>query len=240
MNTLDNLNVCKACGKAGEGKYCADCGQIMAVRRLSLRELLHEAFHYFTHLEHGFVYTLKLLLIAPGKVQKQYVEGNRIKHQKPFSMFFISATVSALIFYWVNTALIKYFHTGDSNEANFFHQYWVLFHVCLFPFYCMITYLCFKKAGYNFGEIAVYQLYTFSFVFLAIALIQLLKFLDHELETRYIEFPLLMAYTIITNLRFFGRLKAGQNILLSIVAIVFIFMLAALVQDEIIKSLYGG
>ncbi len=98
MNTKDNVPVCKACGTVSKGKYCFDCRQIMAVKRLSLQELLHEAFHFFTHLEHGFLYTLKKLITVPGKMQKLYVEGNRAKHQKPFSMFFISATISALFF----------------------------------------------------------------------------------------------------------------------------------------------
>ena len=238
MNEKDNVRVCKSCGTASKGKYCPNCGQIMAVRRLSLHELFHEAFHFFTHLEHGFLYTLKMLITMPGKVQKQYVEGNRVKHQKPFSMFFISATISALLLYWVNIALAKYFNSGNTEEANFFHQYWVLFHICMFPLYCLITYLCFKKAGYNYGEIAVFQLYTFSFLFLLIALIQLFKFFNPYLQTRYIELPLVIVYTLITNLNFFVQLKKIWIILISIIAIVFTFLLAAFVQDEIIKLIY--
>ncbi len=107
----------------------------------------------------------------------------------------------------------------------------------MFPLYCLITYLCFKKAGYNYGEIAVFQLYTFSFLFLLIALIQLFKFLNPDLQTRYIELPLIIVYTLITNLNFFVQLKKTRIILTSIIAIVFTFLLAAFVQDEIIKIL---
>lgn len=238
MNEKDNVPVCKACGTASKGKYCPNCGQIMAVKRLSLHELFHEAFHLFTHLEHGFLYTLKMLVTTPGKVQKQYVEGIRVKHQKPFSMFFISATISALLLYWVNIALTKYFNSGNTEEADFFHQYWVLFHICMFPLYCLITYLCFKKAGYNYGEIAVFQLYTFSFIFLLIALIQLFKFFNPYLQTRYIELPLVIVYTLITNLNFFVQFRKTWIILISIITIVFTFLLAAFVQDGVIKLIY--
>ncbi len=237
MDKQDNALICKACGTAGEGKYCSNCGQALAVKRLSLHELLHEAFHFFTHLEHGFLYTLKELVTAPGKMQKQYVEGNRVKYQKPFSMFFIGASISALLLYWVNTALVTYFDSGNTEEAHFFHQYWVLFQVCMFPFYSFLTYLGFRKSGYNYGEITVFQLYTFSFLFLLIGLIQLLKFLFHDLETRYIELPLVVAYTIITNLNFFVGLKKGTVILLSIITIAVTFALAAFAQDALISVL---
>ena len=57
MNEKDNVPVCKACGTASKGKYCPNCGQIMAVKRLSLHELFHEAFHFFTHLLTSCMFT---------------------------------------------------------------------------------------------------------------------------------------------------------------------------------------
>ncbi len=227
------MPVCKACGAISESKYCPDCGQSMLVKRLSLPELLHEAFHFFTHVEHGFLYTLKGLVLSPGTVQKQYVEGFRAKHQKPFSMFFLSATLSALMYYWIYTAVITYLHTGSAEEAEFFHKHFVLLHVCLLPLYALITYLCFKKGGFNYGEIAVYQLYTFSFIFLLIAFIQLFKFINPHLETRYIELPCVMAYILATNLRFFAGLKRNTVILLSLLSVILIFFTASFIQDRV-------
>lgn len=238
METTNSVTVCKACGVAGAGKYCANCGQVLAVKRISLPELLHEAFHFITHLDKGFFYTLKMLVVSPGKVQRQYVEGNRVKHQKPFSMFFISGTASALLYYWIGNALSKYFHWGDEQTAHFFHQYFVLLHACLLPLYSLIAYLCFKKSGYNYGEIGVYQLYNFSFIFLLVGLIQLLKFIKPDLETRYIEFPLIVVYILLTNLNFFVQLKKSTVVVLTFMSITFIFLLAALVQDKVITLIH--
>jgi hypothetical protein len=239
MSAGDTVLKCKSCGAESTGKYCPNCGQSMIIKRLSFHELIHEAFHFFTHLEKGFLYTLKMLLVSPGKMQKEYVEGDRVRHQKPFSMFFISATVCALIFYWVNSALIKYYHLGDTKETAFFHQYWVLLQVCMLPLYCSISFLCFKKAGYHFGEIVVSQLYTFSFVFLLLALIQLLKFIDPNLETRYIELPLIAGYSLITNLNFFNRLKRSAVILISLITIILLFLIAVSVQDKLVELIYA-
>src|SRR3990170_3167143 len=98
-------NVCKSCGSSGAGNYCSQCGQPYTIKRISLSALLHDIFHLFTHLDKGFGYTLKKLMVEPGHMQRTYVEGYRAKHQKPFAMFFICATVAALSRYWIFQAL---------------------------------------------------------------------------------------------------------------------------------------
>lgn len=237
MSTNEPVLICKSCGVASSGKYCHNCGQGMAIKRLSLHSLLHEAFHFFTHVDKGLFYTLKMLLLAPGKMQREYINGDRVRYQKPFSMFFVSATASGLIYYWVNNALLKLYHSGTTTETYFFNHYWVLLQVCLLPLYSLIVYLCFKKAGYNYGEIAVYQLYNFSILFLIVALIQLSKFINHDLNTRYIEFPLIVGYMLITNLNFFTQWKRSTVILIGLISISLVFGLAAFVQDRIIDMM---
>src|SRR5688500_3441106 len=122
---------CKYCNTVGEGRYCSSCGQAYSAKRLTLGSIFHEAFHFFTHLDHGFPYTLKRLVAAPGRMQREYISGVRAKYQKPFSMFFICASLAALVIYWVHLLLIQYFDAGDTKEAVFFHKYWVLFQVLL-------------------------------------------------------------------------------------------------------------
>jgi hypothetical protein len=229
---------CRSCGTIVNGSYCSNCGQKINIKRITLPDLLHEVFHFFTHLDKGFPFTLKSLIKAPGTMQKAYLEGDRARHQKPFSMFFISATISALIYYWVHRALMQYFEAGDQHEAEFFNHYWVVLHICLFPFYSLFTYLCFKKAGYYYGEIGVFQLYTFSFIFLVLSILQLTKFIYPSIETRYLEVPLLLIYAIITNLNFFTGIKRISVILLSILNIGLTFLLAAAVQDTLIDMIY--
>ncbi|HEX2608285.1 MAG TPA: DUF3667 domain-containing protein [Flavisolibacter sp.] len=237
MNEIQTPVRCRSCSQSVAGTYCSHCGIKVEVKRITLPDLLHEVFHFFTHLDKGFPYTLKKLIVAPGQMQKAYMEGDRSRHQKPFSMFFVAATISALIYYWVNKALLQFWSAGNQHEAEFFNHYWVLFHICLFPAYALITYLCFKKAGYNYGEVAVFQLYTFSLLFLLVSSIQVFKFLNPSLETRYIELPILLLYTTISNLHFFTRIKRFAAILLSILNLGLIFLIAATLQDGFIEML---
>jgi hypothetical protein len=74
--------------------------------------------------------------------------------------------------------------------------------------------------------------------FMLLAFIHLFKFLNHNMEARYFELPLIVGYAIITNLNFFAEMKKGMVILMSIVSIILIFILAAFIPDELINWLY--
>ena len=149
MTGSNEIQVCKSCGFSGEENYCSRCGQPFKTKRISLPGLFHDIFHLFTHLDRGFGYTLKKLIIAPGHMQRSYIEGERNKHQKPFSMFFICATVAALSRYWIFSALLKYYDAGNISEADFFHEYMVVVHIIMLPLYAFIAYLFFYKSKYN-------------------------------------------------------------------------------------------
>ncbi|RYY71195.1 MAG: DUF3667 domain-containing protein [Chitinophagaceae bacterium] len=233
---METQNECKYCKANGVGNFCGSCGRPYKSDRLSLGSILHEVFHFFTHLDHGFPFTFKRLLTSPGNMQREYIEGVRSKYQKPFSMFFICATIAALAIYWINLLLIKHFDAGDNKEAIFFNKYWVLFQVLMVPFFALITYLIFRQAKYNYGEILVFQLYLFSFLFIVLLLIHLLKFVFPHLQTRYIELPVIVVYTAITNLNFFKGLKKWVIIVLTILSICLCFGLASYLQDLLVKS----
>ena len=226
---------CKYCSTPGTGVYCSSCGEKLISSRISIGSIFHEVFHFFTHLDHGFPYTLKRLITAPGKMEKEYIEGHRSKYQKPFSMFFLCGTVAALAIYWINLLLLKHFGGGDSDEAIFFHKYWVLLQICMLPFYALITYLFFKSSKLNYGEVMVLELYVFSFLFILLTVIHLFKFPFPHLQTRYIELPLIILYTVITNIYFFSMMKKPVVAVLSVISISINFLLASGVQDFFVK-----
>lgn len=237
MTTSDPLPVCRSCGAAGSGAYCSRCGQAFVLKRISLGALLHDVFHFFTHLDKGFGFTLRQLTTAPGTMQRLYLEGDRARHQKPFSMFFISATVAALSRYWLNLALLRFYGAGDLGEAQFFHQYMVMLHMALLPAYSFIVFLFFRNSRYNYGEIVVLMLYTVSFFFLTVSVVALLKFLWPHLDTAYVELPLLAVYNVLTFLNFFTAERRWVVVLKSIVLMALIYSMAHSLEDVIIKAL---
>lgn len=226
--------ICRQCGQPGNGKYCTHCGQSLSIHRITMHSILHDVFHFFTHLDKGFPYTLRRLFTTPGKMQLEYIEGDRSKHQKPFSMFFISVTIAALVYYWINVLLKRYHHVSSDEEIKFFNHYLVLLQTLLLPVYTLFLYLIFHRSGYNYAEIGVLQLYTFSIVLMGAAVLQLTRFAMPALETRYVEVPLIVLYATITNLNFFSRLKRWVVIVNSIIVTGASFAIAAVVQDSFV------
>ena len=238
MTSPDAIQVCKSCGYWGKGDYCSRCGQPYKVKRITLRGLLHDVFHFFTHLEKGFGYTLKQLIVAPGRMQRAYIEGERGRHQKPFSMFFICATVAGVGRYWIYQTLLKYYGAGNAAEVSFFHEYMVLMQIVLLPLYTLIVYLFFYKAGYNYAELGVLMLYNVSFFFLNAVCISLLKFIWPQLDTAYVELPVLLLYSTVTFIYFFYKQPRWLVALKSICIVLIIFFLVQYLEDFVIQVIH--
>jgi hypothetical protein len=232
-----SVTTCKSCHQSGTGMYCAYCSQKLNIKRITFRNLLHEVFHFFTHLDKGFLYTLKKLFTSPGAMQRGYVDGDRVRHQKPFSMFFISATVIALALYWINVVLANYFDAGNDKEALFFNKYMVMFLMGSLPFTTLVIYLFFFRSRYNFAEIGVLSLYTLSAFFLIVTLANMLKFIWPQLQTRYIELPLILIYNTVTFLNFFNTSAKWAVVVKSLACATLFFIAVASLQDYLVNRL---
>jgi len=230
------VHTCKQCGSHGNGKFCSTCGQLYAVKKITVKGILHEIFHFFTHLEKGFPYTLRKLITNPGEMQREYIEGQRVRHQKPFSMYFLSVTAAALLYYWINYTLVRYLHT-DADELTFFNRYMVMLQIALVPVYSLITWIFFIKARYNYAETLVLLLYSFSMILLMAACIQLLKFIWPHLQTRYVELPLITIYLTLTNIRFFNEIPKWSAFARSVLATALCFLAATYTQDQLVSYL---
>jgi len=235
MAESDNIKICKSCGFSGTGNYCNNCGQSFEIKRITIPNLLRDILHFFTHIEKGFVYTLKQLIIAPGYMQQTYIDGKRSTHQKPFSMFFICATITALIRYWIFSMMIKYYHADIITEATFFHEYMVLTYIALMPIYALITYLIFFKTRYNYAEIGVMMLYTLSFIFLAASIISLFRLIYPHLETRWIEFPVFTIYMMLTLINYFNTIPRWIVAIKSIIIMIAAFQINDFVENFVIR-----
>ncbi|MGH2649023.1 MAG: DUF3667 domain-containing protein, partial [Ginsengibacter sp.] len=165
---------CKHCHLEGEGKYCSNCGEIYQPDRITISSLLHEVVHTFTHADKGLLYTLKNLAIHPGTMQKRYLEGERKTNQKPFSLFFICASVTAIALHFVNSAPHANYTAFDVAKENFYKNYYVIVQALLIPFYSFITWILFGNKRLNYAEVLVLLIYTLSFSLLIIIPINLI------------------------------------------------------------------
>ncbi|HYJ37617.1 MAG TPA: DUF3667 domain-containing protein [Chitinophagaceae bacterium] len=184
---------CLNCGTilTADDQFCPSCGQKTNTHRFTLSHILHEFFHSFTHADKGFLGLTLDLAIKPGIVAREYIGGKRKKYFNPFTYYLLC---TAIILFSVNlftnlgqplkadpkiVAKIPnekskqaYFKIiNRTNTASAFMKRNLNTASNLFlPFYAFLSWIFFRRRGYNYSELLVaYMLFT-SFSSLIIAL----------------------------------------------------------------------
>lgn len=80
---------CLNCGSYLRGQYCAVCGQRSSGRLISLWELIRDAFGDLFEIDSRLWRTLIPLLIRPGRLTHDYLQGRRARYMPPFRMYLV-------------------------------------------------------------------------------------------------------------------------------------------------------
>ncbi len=80
---------CLNCGTRLRGQYCGVCGQRARNRLISRWELLSEAFGDLLELDSRVWRTLTPLLIRPGQLTHDYLQGRRARYMPPFRTYLV-------------------------------------------------------------------------------------------------------------------------------------------------------
>jgi len=238
--------ICKNCGNAFEGKYCNQCGQKYTGGRFTLKDILHNFFHHFTHLDTGIFFLAKELYVKPGIVAKEYIEGKRNKYYNPFQYLIIIVAIS--MFITINFNLLgpspdpSQLVSPDSgirfsaNMKSFFYKYFNLVLFLSVPVSALFSWLFFRKSGYNYSENLVFNAFiaaqrTLTFILLSPFLYVSKKFWYIGIGFYYIFW---LIYFIYAFLQFFGEKK-----LITIVKFLIMYcLLIAVVQASAMVIVY--
>jgi hypothetical protein len=163
---------CKNCGTSFKGNFCPDCGQAAHSARIDLHYFVHDVPHSILHVDKGFFHTLKMLAIQPGVMLKEYVDGKRVAHFKPFAFVLIMTTVC--------TILINLMQRGETvgEGVSFFSKYPSLLIFLLIPVISMVTWLCFYNRRFNYWEHILFNTYLGAFLNIFLLLQALVRFLS--------------------------------------------------------------
>src|SRR4026209_2435112 len=78
---------CRNCGAELLGRFCHQCGQKAIASRVSVRDFLHEAADELAHLDGKIFQTLKLLLLKPGLLTVEHLQGRRVRYVPPLRLY---------------------------------------------------------------------------------------------------------------------------------------------------------
>lgn len=84
---------CLNCGTPLTGQYCGNCGQRARTRLISMWELVRDAFGDLFELDSRLWKTLIPLLIRPGKLTRDYLEGRRARYMPPFRTYLVLSLI---------------------------------------------------------------------------------------------------------------------------------------------------
>lgn len=88
---------CLNCGTELTGQYCGHCGQRATSRLISLWELVRDGFGDLLDIDSRLWRTLIPLLIRPGQLTLDYLQGRRARYMPPFRMYLVLSVVFFVI-----------------------------------------------------------------------------------------------------------------------------------------------
>ncbi|MBL8519902.1 MAG: DUF3667 domain-containing protein [Betaproteobacteria bacterium] len=77
--------------------FCPVCGQKAATHRLTAHEIAHDLLHAFAHVDRGAFAVLKGLAVRPGRIAREFIEGQRKRYFNPFTLLVVVVGVASLI-----------------------------------------------------------------------------------------------------------------------------------------------
>jgi hypothetical protein len=171
---VSDINSCKICDNAVTGNFCGNCGQPVQLKRVDFHYISHEVQHEL-HFEKGFIYTIKELLIRPGKIVKEFILDNRSRLVKPIIFLIITSLIYSTIqhFFHIEDGYVKYSSEKPSGAGFIFA--WVQSHygygnIIMGVFIAWWVKIFFKSYAFNFFEILILLCFIMGMGMLMLAL----------------------------------------------------------------------
>lgn len=95
---------CANCSAPLNGTYCQDCGQLAHIHR-SLWHMVEELLHGILHFDNKAWRTLPALLIHPGQLTRNYIDGKRMRYMAPLILFLFLNFVMFFVFSYLGSTL---------------------------------------------------------------------------------------------------------------------------------------
>lgn len=165
---------CLNCGAEVPDKFCSQCGQKSTVKRLSWKNFIEEGLHFLTHIDKHFLETTRQLVVRPGKVMKQYIDGRRKSYTMPMTFLIVWIALYLLI-YHISLAITHYpggttssFFTFGPESTAILNKYRTLIEAFVLPFTAFLGWLIVARPKLNYIEVVSAYFYITSFLFIAL------------------------------------------------------------------------
>ncbi len=156
-----NYDKCLNCEHEIVLNFCPNCGQ-KKYKRIDKKYLKDEIQYTVLHTNKGFFYTIKKLLLSPGKTTRNFIDGNRVNHYKPILLVFVLTGLSMFVVNKIIDIEQIYFNYYKARSIQplfdttklqaFSASYTPILMVLFIPIQSIFTWLAFSKWGHNYYE----------------------------------------------------------------------------------------
>lgn len=260
MKTIE-AGSCANCDLAIEGalqKFCPACGQPTPAHRIDWHFLGHELEHSVLHMDRGLLYSLKELMLRPGHLMRDYINGRRGHQVKPLLMLMVMSAVVVILSKYlagegvVDSAVLAGASAASTAgagtpvdpasvaktsklAADLMNRYFAAFTLLLLPLEAVAFRLAFHRIGnLNYPEwLVITALLTVqTFVFWALLLV-LHRWIPQPATWAVL---LSMVYAVFSLVQFFRGYPRWKSALRTALALV-IFMVINFVVVQLLAAI---
>ncbi|SCY64985.1 DUF3667 domain-containing protein [Flavobacterium caeni] len=174
---------CKNCQSEYAGNFCPNCGQPAQLKRIDGHYIIHEIEHVL-HFEKGILFTVRELLVNPGKNIRDFFVENRSRLVKPIIFIIITSLIYSITshFFHIEEGYVVAKGIQKSSVTAIFawvQQHYGYANIIMGVFIVLWLQLFFRKSGYNFFEILILLCFVMGMGMLIFALFAFLQGLTH-------------------------------------------------------------
>lgn len=175
---------CRNCNAPINDNFCGNCGEPILLKRVDSHYILHEIQHIL-HFEKGILYTIKELVVRPGKNIKEFITHNRNRLVKPILFIIVTSFIYTLVnhLFHIKAGYVQFDGQQNSATATIFH--WIEHNygygnILMGMFIAFWLKLFFRKHNYNFFEILILLCFVMGIGMLIFSVSALLEGLTHQ------------------------------------------------------------
>lgn len=93
-------HTCKNCQYVFEGNFCPSCGQSVVEVQQPIIHFIGDLFGSVFALDIRLIRSIPILLLKPGRLSDEYIDGKRVSHVPPFRLYFFSSLIFFFLIGW--------------------------------------------------------------------------------------------------------------------------------------------
>jgi hypothetical protein len=207
---------CKHCHNPTISNYCHECGHPTQVKRIDARYFMHELEHVL-HFERGILYTMRELVLNPGKTVKDYISENRSRLVKPIIFIVVTSLLYTIVvsFFHVEDGYINYsdknIHSVTSMMFKWVQTHYGYSNIIIGIFIALWLKVFFRSEDYNLFELLILLCFIMGISMLIFALFGLIEGITH-LKTLQVGAILAMIYVTWAIGQFYNKKKPASYV----------------------------